>query len=597
MQSQNNCFTAFNHSIDDYSLPERFTFPFYYQPHPLCVLACEQLQQYLETQDSWFHDFSTGGKMFGVLLVKNSDGQLGFLSGFSGKLAEKSILPHFVPPVFNTDAKWDAEIEFEIPEGESHFAREQLIINSLNSEIATLQSNPDIAEYQNSLVDMTRDAEQQISALQLTMAVQRKNRKSQRKTSELALADNRITLTEFNELKDNLAKESIADKNKLKYLKLAWLDKTEIAQSQLDSLLDAISVLKAKRKHLSATLQEQLFQQYRFLNSSGVEKNLTDLFEDTAFHHKYGVPPAGSGDCAAPKLLQYAFKNNMTALAMAEFWWGQSPKSEMKHHKNFYTACLGKCQPILAHMLSDMEIDENPLLSNAGAGKKLNIIYQDDHMTIVNKPDDLLSVPGKSIQDSVFHRMQALFPSATGSLIVHRLDMSTSGLMVIALTKAAHKNLQQQFIKRTVEKRYVALLEGNLLESQLLESNDVERGLERYAERDVGKAQGKITLPLIGDFDDRPKQIVCFEQGKNAETTWQLAGETHGKTRVHLYPKTGRTHQLRVHCAHQQGLSMPILGDDLYGTKANRLHLHADTLIINHPETKERLTFQVDPEF
>jgi tRNA pseudouridine32 synthase/23S rRNA pseudouridine746 synthase len=600
MHSQDLCFTNFNNLLDDYSLPERFTFPFYYQPHPICVIASEQLQKHLESQKSWHHDFSSGGKMFGVLLVTNSEDQLGYLSAFSGKLADKSILPHFVPPVFDTDAKWDAEIEFEIPEGESHFAREKIIINQINSEIARLQNNPNIEKYQHDLAHITRQTEQDISSVQLAMSAQRKVRKNLRNASEKSLEAKEITETEHNALKDALALESVADKNKLKYLKLTYLDTVKTAQRKLDDLLDVISALKAKRKQMSAGLQEQIFQQYRFLNITGVEKNLTDLFQDTAFHHKYGVPPAGSGDCAAPKLLQYAFKNNLTPLAMAEFWWGQSPKSEMKQHKNFYTACLGKCQPILAHMLSDMDIDDNPLLTSAGADKALEIIYQDDHMVIVNKPDDLLSVPGKSIQDSVYHRMQALFPSATGSLIVHRLDMSTSGLMVIALTKAAHKNIQQQFIKRTVEKRYVALLEGKLPRKELSKEELSRKKLSDKAMlqgKELEQTQGKITLPLAGDFDDRPKQLVCFEHGKPAETTWHLAGETHGKTRVHLYPKTGRTHQLRVHCAHQKGLNMPILGDDLYGSKAERLHLHADTLIINHPETKERLTFQVDADF
>ncbi|MBU2892924.1 RNA pseudouridine synthase [Colwellia sp. D2M02] len=581
MQPQDHCFTPFTQSVDEYTLPERFTFPFYYQPHPLCLVACEQLQQHIQNQTDWQHSFKQSGKMFGVLLVKSPQGELGYLSAFSGKLADSSVLPGFVPPVFDSAATWDAELEFSVPEGESHFLREQEVINRLNDEITTLAANPNIAKYQSTLAENYQAEEQEVGELQQLMTQQRKIRKTQRKSAQVALANNEITATELARLQDKLAKESVDYKNQLKYLKLAWQQKNSTLQNELNALLNAISSRKSKRKMLSAALQQQLFQQYRFLNIAGIEKNLIDIFENTAFHDKYGVPPAGSGDCAAPKLLQYAFKQGMKPLAMAEFWWGESPKSEMKQHKNFYTACIGKCQPILTHMLSGMDVDENPLLNNVGEDKVVDIVYQDETMAIINKPSEFLSVPGKTIQDSVFHRMQALFPSATGPLIVHRLDMSTSGLMVIALTKDAHKNLQQQFIKRTVEKRYVALLEGGFAELELKQA----------------KVGGIITLPLAGDFDDRPKQIVCFDNGKNAETTWHLATEQAEYTRVYLHPKTGRTHQLRVHCAHKLGLNMPILGDDLYGHKASRLHLHADTLILNHPKTDVRLTFQVNAEF
>jgi tRNA pseudouridine32 synthase/23S rRNA pseudouridine746 synthase len=261
---------------------------------------------------------------------------------------------------------------------------------------------------------------------------------------------------------------------------------------------------------------------------------------------------------------------------MAEFWWGASPKSEVKKHQQYYPACTGKCQPILKHMLAGLPLDENLLIRNYGEGKHLDIIYQDEDILIVNKPTEFLSVPGKEISDSVYQRIKQQYPDATGALIVHRLDMSTSGLMVLTLNSQANKYLQKQFIHREVHKQYVALIEG-------LPVHD----------------KGEITLPLRGDFYDRPKQIVCHHDGKPAHTFWQVLERYPSKnqTRVLLTPHTGRTHQLRVHCAHVEGLNMPIVGDDLYGTRGKRLHLHAQSLEITHPVSKEVLTFKVDADF
>ena len=286
------------------------------------------------------------------------------------------------------------------------------------------------------------------------------------------------------------------------------------------------------------------------------------------------APPKGAGDCATVKLLHYAFKQGLKPLAMAKFWWGASPPAHIRKHKYFYEACKNKCEPILQHMLAGMEIDANPLLQNPAEGKELEIIYQDAAMVVINKPTEFLSVPGKVITDSVYSRMQAMFPNSNSPLIVHRLDMATSGLIVIALTKDAHKALQQQFINRTAEKRYVALLDG-------------------IVEHD----HGVINLPMRVDLDDRPRQLVCYEYGKPALTKWQVLERKDGKTKVYYYPKTGRTHQLRIHSAHKNGMNMPIVGDDLYGQKAERLHLHAQYLGLNHPVTGEPMVFEVDADF
>ncbi|MND52220.1 Ribosomal large subunit pseudouridine synthase A [compost metagenome] len=259
---------------------------------------------------------------------------------------------------------------------------------------------------------------------------------------------------------------------------------------------------------------------------------------------------------------------------MAEFWWGQSPKSEIRIHGQFYPACRGKCEPILAHMLEGVEMDENPMLTNPAEGRDVEIVYEDEALVVVNKPAEFLSVPGKNVQDSVYERMRLKYPNATGPLIVHRLDMSTSGIMLVAKTKESHKVLQEQFIKRTIKKRYIALLDG-VVESE----------------------EGFIDLPLRVDLDNRPHQLVCYEYGKPACTKWEVVERKNNKTKIHFYPITGRTHQLRVHAAHPMGLNSPIVGDDLYGNKGERLHLHAEWIEFKHPTSKEIMTIQVEAEF
>lgn len=555
-----SCFTHFQQPIDAIALPERFTFPFYYQPHPLCVLAAEQLQQHLAEQTAWQHNFglegeSEGaiGKMFGVLVVENQVGEIGFLAGFSGKLAERNLLPGFVPPVFDM-----------LTEG-SFFLREQEQINAINHRITELEAIPELAQVRDTLISVKASAEQQLAAHREKMITGRQQRKVARQQAEQLLSE-----PELSERLAELSRQSVVEKLQLRDLKIACEAKVTEAEQRLDQLLAPIAALKQERRQRSNALQKQLFAQYQFLNISDEPRDLAAIFANTAAR----VPPAAAGECAAPKLLQYAFKHKLRPVAMAEFWWGCSPKSEIRRHGHYYPSCSGKCEPILGHMLDGIELDPNPLLANPAEGKELEIVYQDKDMVVVNKPAEFLSVPGRHIQDSVQTRIQQLFPAATGGVVVHRLDMSTSGLMVLALNARAHKQLQKQFIGRSAQKRYVALIDGVLAADQ-----------------------GEIGLPLRGDPDDRPRQLVCHQHGKPAHTRWQVCERREGATKVYLYPKTGRTHQLRVHCAHPEGLNMPIIGDDLYGSKASRLHLHAESLTITHPITREPMHFQVDAEF
>ncbi|MBD1573374.1 RNA pseudouridine synthase [Vibrio sp. S17_S38] len=554
------CFTSFNTRINDeisdnIPLPKKFTYPFCYEADPLSILAAQELQQHLLTQTDWQYDFESNGKMFGVLVVKNQQDQLGYLSAFSGKLADQNHLPNFVPPVF------------DMLKDEGFFLEGTAPINVINQEIKTLEQASILTQLNLQLEQEKQQAQIELETLRLNMIESRRQRKLVRQQSEKTLTDGDLTL-----LLNELGKQSVAEKAQQKHLKQSWAKKITDAELRLNQYNAQIDALKQRRKTLSSTLQNKLFEQYQFLNQYQQQKSLLDIFGDV-------TPPAGSGECAAPKLLHYAFKHHYTPICMAEFWWGSSPKSEIRQHKKFYPSCQNKCQPILAHMLHGIELDDNPLLKNHAQGKEIEIIYKDDAIVVVNKPAEFLSVPGVNVQDSVSYRLQKQFSDTEGLFVLHRLDMSTSGLLVFALTRRANKSLQKQFITRLVKKRYVALLEGKL-----------------------DQTNGDINLPLRGDLDDRPRQMVCDQHGKPAETHWELiehqtADDNQIRSKVYLYPKTGRTHQLRVHCAHIHGLNMPIVGDDLYGTKANRLYLHAQKLEFSHPYNKKWMHFEVNETF
>lgn len=546
----NTLFTSLIEQPKSESLPLEFTYPFYYEPHPICLQAVKQLQQELTTMPD-FNQADAEGKMLGVLVVKSKSGEIGYLKAFSGQIEMTNR--GFVPALFDINVK------------NSFFHSGQAEINSLNHTIKVLSANQDIKMLEKSHKGQRQQAESEIETFRQKVIQGRKERKAKR-TSCIT----RYSTLEYQALLTDLAKQSVAEKNELKRLKAQWQDEITAIEQKLSRLTDEIGELKQKRKQLSQQLQQRLFEQYAFLNAKGESKPLLSLFDQAG----RDMPAAGTGDCAGPKLLQYAYLNKMTPLAMAEFWWGNSPKSEIRHHGQFYGACQGKCKPILSHMIEGLSVEPNPLLNNPGKDKELEYVYQDDVMCVINKPAGLLSVPGRDIEDSVYSRLIQQIPDATGPLIVHRLDMSTSGLMVIALNKRSHKKLQQQFIQRTVSKRYVALLDGHLHSDQ-----------------------GLIDLPLRVDLEDRPRQVVCYDYGRSAQTKWQKVKHLQNQTRVYFYPITGRTHQLRVHSAHVLGLGVPILGDDLYGKKAGRLYLHAETLSLEHPKTKENMTFYVAPDF
>lgn len=547
-------------SINGIALPEKFTFPFLYEPHQLTKIAAGELQDYLESLTGLDHNFGLQegqeglviGKMFGVLVIQDTEGNLGYLSAFSGKLADSNDHPKFVPPVF------DMLVE------DSFFLKEQYILNNINQQVKDIESDEKYQQLKKDLQQFTEQSTKEIAAFKRHLKSNKENRKKMRDRRKDVVSNE-----EYARFEAYLIRHSHYDTHQFNLLNEKWkkqLDEVRSALSQFEGQLEA---LKKERKDKSAALQLQLFEQYSFLNTHQEKKSLHSIFSPTVF----GKPPAGAGECATPKLLQYAFLHGYKPLAMAEFWWGAPPKSEIRQHKQFYPACTGKCKPILEHMLKDIPMDDNPFLINTGEDKELKVIYEDDSFVVVNKPAELLSVPGILIQDSVYTRLKYMFDNIE-PLIIHRLDQATSGLLVVAKTKDAHKDIQKQFLKRTVTKRYTALL------SKAIEGEE-----------------GLITLPLRGDLDNRPRQLVCFEHGKKSATKWKVVERNETTTKVHFWPLTGRTHQLRMHSAHELGLNAPILGDDLYGTAAERLHLHAAYLEFVHPVTGETMSFEAKEEF
>lgn len=324
-------------------------------------------------------------------------------------------------------------------------------------------------------------------------------------------------------------------------------------------------------KEMSQDLQLWLFHQYQLLNARGETRDLVDIWQDyhcsPRIRQRFPLPPGGTGDCCAPKLLQYAYSHQLKPVCIAEFWWGPSPKSLIRHHGQFYPACRGKCKPILTWMLQGLDVDPDPEEA-AFPRPDIEVVYEDEVMAVINKPSGLLSVPGKTTDHSVATIAKQRWP---GALPVHRLDMGTSGLLVVAKTKEAYVALQEQFVKHTVGKRYIALIDG------IPEKNC-----------------GRIDLPLTFDPMNRPRQIVDYKKGKSAVTEYKVLETIGSLALVALYPHTGRTHQLRMHCAHQEGLGCPILGDELYGTKADRLYLHCDHLQLSHPVSGEKMSFNLE---
>ena len=529
-------FHFFHSDISGIPLPEKFTYPFCYQPHPLCLLAAEELQLYLSSKTKWKEELQLG-KMFGILVVKDLYGNIGFLAAFSGNLAHSNQHKYFVPPVY------------DLLQPDGFFKKEEEEITAINHLIEEYSHSEAYIHINEKLAQVSAEVDQERKLFKLHMQQAKKDREAKR-LLPLSEEESKDLIKESQFLKAEYKRREKKWENQLMEWKLQW----ENAQHKLDNW-------KQERKQRSATLQMKLFQQFKMLNGHGEVKDLCELFINTP--QKY--PPAGAGECAAPKLLQYAFLHQLNPVCMAEFWWGNSPKNEIRHHGCFYPACQGKCGPILRFMLKGLNVEENPL-AKKDENNNLEICYEDESLLVVNKPAGMLSVPGKEKRLSVYEIIRKRYPNLTGPLIVHRLDMATSGLLLIAKNKEVHQKLQEQFKQRSIKKKYVAWLEGI-----------------------IEKASGTISLPLSPDYLNRPCQRVDEQKGKQAITDYKVLSQKDGRTWIAFYPKTGRTHQLRIHAAHQAGLNAPIVGDELYGKPADRLYLHAEEIEFTHPVSKKRI--------
>ncbi|MEJ8738695.1 RluA family pseudouridine synthase [Phocaeicola sp. HCN-6420] len=530
---------------DGIELPSEFTYPFHYIPHPLTVMAAREVQDYLASRTDWTEELSEG-KMFGVLIVQTPEGKVGYLAAFSGNLAGSNLHSFFVPPVY------------DLLQPDGFFRIEEANISAINKRIKELESSRQLTEMRTALaecraqVDRTlADAKQQMKEAKIV----REQRRSEGAGEEEQKA---------------MIRESQFQKAEYKRLEKRLKEEMQQQAEELENQEQLIRQLKQERKTRSAALQQKLFEQFRMLNAKGEVKDLCELFKDTP----QGTPPAGTGECALPKLLQYAYQHQLKPLAMGEFWCGKSPKEEVRHEGHFYPSCKGKCAPILKHMLIGLQVAKNPLAENVHKDTEPEIVYEDEWLLVVNKPAGMLSVPGKEALNSVYQFLHERYPEATGPMLVHRLDMATSGLLLAAKDKDTHQVLQALFSGRQIKKRYTAILSGT-----------------------VSTDEGVISLPLCPNLHDRPRQMVSFEHGKPAVTRYKVLERKNGKTLIAFYPLTGRTHQLRVHAAHQQGLSCPIVGDELYGKRADRLYLHAAELSFTHPVSGKDITICREADF
>lgn len=528
--------TTFHPLHTSLPLPDKFTYPFCYEPHPLALEACRQLQRYIAAQTQWAEELQQG-KMFGVLVVERTDGTIGFLAAYSGLLAGSNRLDYFVPAVY------------DLLQPDGHFKQGEERISALNRRISQLSQSSERTRLAQQLAESREAWDKRTEAWRRKMD-EAKRQRDKRRTEGSPSEEEREEMT----------RQSQFMKAELKRMKQAAQAESHALEEQLVRMDGETARLKQERKQMSDNLQRWIFDQYQLFNARGEVRTVSDIF----YREMHATPPSGTGECCAPKLLQWAYAHHMRPLCMAEFWWGRSPKTEVRHHLHFYPACRSKCKPLLGHMLQGLDVAPNPLATDQHALQP-RVMYEDEWLAVVSKPHGMLSVPGKDGRRSVLTWAQAMWPQAEGPLIVHRLDMDTSGLMVIAKTKESHKRLQAEFLDRDIKKRYMAVLSGTL-------APEVKR-------------EGTIILPLRPDLDDRPRQLVDPIHGKRAITSYRVVDEKNGETLIALYPHTGRTHQLRMHCAHPDGLNCPIKGDNLYGHPADRLWLHAEELQFRHPMT------------
>ena len=614
-----------------YPLPEQdnlnwdgFTNPFRYTPHPLVKRAASEVMSRLESwrqmsSESAEHKLELSfaeGKMLGVLICLDSSSRaLCYLAAFSGTVQGPdgrvtSTVEGFVPPIIDlTDLK-------------GYFKTEEEKISKINREIAAMSASDKLSELKDAYNNLSTQRNSELNTLQAQMQCSKKRREEIRSKT-----------TDPNILND-LIKESQFQKAELKRLKDKWKVLLESLSLEISHFENSIASLKAKRAKMSDELQRWIFDNSIVHNALGQTNNIWNLFQDAGL-----IPPGGTGDCAGPKLLEYAFRNGLQPLAMGEFWYGKSPETAVRTHGHFYPSCTSKCGPLLCYMTKGLKVE-----SDAKSALFFPvIIYEDESIIVAEKPSGMPSVPGLDGRHSLEEWLNALTtlskqdtnPQQSKKITaVHRLDMDTSGVMVFAKTRHVEINLKKQFEEHSVRKTYFARLTSATKDqrdvySSIAAPGDqvVETVLPLWPQREGPAAQrweglflqsdsqglirGKVDLPLSADYDERPRQKVDFKQGKPAHTEYKIIKDNpDGTIDILLYPHTGRTHQLRVHCAHTLGLGCPIVGDLLYGahtclpteaTLANtghsaerlpeRLCLHALSITFRHPSTDAELTF------
>ena len=540
----NNKFHLLGPEAATMALPQRFTCPYCYEPHPLALMAVEQVQRYVATRDDWAEELGAG-KMLGVLVAQDVQGRLGFLAAFSGNLAGSVHHDYFVPPVY----------DLLDPQGE--FKRGEAQITAINHEVDRLKHSPILAAMLKRESDAKRQMADEVSAFKAMMAQHKLTRDQRRQDPDITTAE-----------LEALLNQSRFEKAELRRIRQRHEERQREITDEIAGFNHQIDELKSRRKAMSEALQERIFRLFVVRNALGERRDLVEVFRPLGT-----LPPAGAGECCAPRLLNFAYNNGLKPVCMAEFWWGASPVGEVRHHGHFYPACRSKCKPILDFMLQGLDVEDNAL-GQPLDDMELDVVFDDQWLTVLNKPSGMLTVPGKLLEDSLLTHFQAAHPEAVGPIVVHRLDQETSGLVIFAKDKATHKFLQQQFESHSIKKRYIALLDG-------LVEND----------------EGLIDLPLLPDIDDRPRQRVDYGHGKPAVTRYQVLERSGGRTRVAFEPLTGRTHQLRVHASHPLGLNCPIVGDRLYGTASTRLMLHAERITFTHPATGQPITLDCPPDF
>ncbi|MCR5820564.1 MAG: RNA pseudouridine synthase [Bacteroidaceae bacterium] len=535
-------------------LPTSFTYPFRYEPHPLCRRAAAEVQGHLEAMGF------TEAKMFGVLIVRDESGvggnRLFFLAAYSGQMAGSYDYKWFVPPIYN----------YLDPQG--YFMQEQAQIVGLSEQISALEDSEELKSAEARLALLSSAREKEVAGAKALYEEGRKRRETLRNASEISEAQ-LLALT----------LESQKERADIRRAKQKYKDEIILLEEEIRDLHRRLNELCSQRKERSERLQDWLFRQFRLLNGEGDIQDVVKIF------HSEGrrLIPSGTGECCAPKLLQTAYMLNLKPLCIAEFWWnplhlpsGNAEESRM--HLEFYPACHSKCRPLLNFMLKGLDVAPSPVLHYNKVSTQIRVLWEDEQIAIVDKPSGMLSQPGRSDQPNLFDECLGLWPDIEGQVIVHRLDQDTSGIMVVAKTSRAHYRMRKLFELRQVEKEYEALLDGRL-----------------------SMSEGTINLPLAPDIDSSPRQKVDYNSGLEAVTEYRVIGfEAIGNkpiTRIRFRPLTGRTHQLRVHAASSLGLNLPILGDRLYGTWADRLYLHAASLSFTHPFTNEKICLESQVPF